>query len=479
MSSDAPRDVGNFGGNVSVHPAAVYAPRSEEELLEILRRHRGESIRVMGSRHSWSPLLQTSGVLVDLMHLDTVQVEHGDVAPSATVGAGCTIRRLVAELLRSGFTTRSLGLIMQQTIAGASATGTHGSGRNSLSHYITAVRIAHYEPATGQPQIVEVTEGEDLRAARCSLGCLGIVTGVRIAIRERFQIEEHFRRYNTVAEVVAAESEYDLQQFFLVPWNWNLYAQHRREVAAPRSWHAPFYRLYWALGMDVAFHLIVLALARVLPARAPKIFYRSIMPWLVPRGWKVVDRSDRQLTMHHELFRHIEIEMFVPAQHLEAAIRATQGLLEYVAGDNPSPALPAIPESLQTEWTAARGIYRHHYPICVRKVLPDDTLISMSSSLQSWYALSFISYARPDRRQGFFQFATLLCGLMAHWFGARPHWGKWCPLTRTEIERLYPDWNRFREIAGRFDPSGRFRGTWLDPFLEPSASASNEQGPTG
>jgi hypothetical protein len=433
----------------------------------------------MGSRHSWSPLLETGGVLVDLANLNAVRIEQTNTAPTAIVEAGCRIRRLVAELLTSGYTPQSLGLILQQTIAGASATGTHGSGRHSLSHYLTAVRIAHYDPATNEPRITEVTEGDTLKAARCSLGCLGIVTGVRIAIRERFQIEEHFRRYNSVAEVVAAESKFDLQQFFLVPWNWSLYAQHRRDVSAPRSWHAPLYRLYWALGMDVAFHLIVLALARALPDKSPKVFYRSIMPWLVPRGWKVVDRSDRQLTMRHELFRHIEIEMFVPAQYLNEAIRTTQELLEYVAGDNPAPSLPAIPASLQAEWTAARGVYRHHYPICIRKVLGDDTLISMSSGPEAWYALSFISFSRPDRRQGFFQFATLLCGLMGHWFGARPHWGKWCPLAPTEVERLYPQWSRFRAIAENFDPSGRFRGTWLDPFLEPSPALSNEQGPPG
>lgn len=361
MSSDAPPHVGNFGGNVSVCPKAIYAPRSEEELLEILLRHRGEPIRAIGSRHSWSPLLQTDGVLVDLSHLNAVQIAPGENPQSATVGSGCKIQRLITELLRSGFTTRSLGLIMQQTIAGASATGTHGSGRHSLSHYITAVRIAHYDSATNQPRVVEVAEGDDLRAARCSLGCLGIVISVRIAIRERFQVEEQFRRYNTVAEVVAAEAEYDLQQFFLVPWNWNLYAQHRREVTSPRSWHAPLYRLYWALGMDVAFHLIVLMMARVLPAKAPKIFYRSIMPWLVPRGWKVVDRSDRQLTMHHELFRHIEIEMFVPTQHLEAAIRVTQELLEYVAGENPATSLLAIPRNAERRMD--RGVRRLSPPL--------------------------------------------------------------------------------------------------------------------
>ena len=45
----------------------------------------------------------------------------------------------LAELAESKHTLPSLGLIDEQTVAGATATGTHGSGRNSLSHYVQAV----------------------------------------------------------------------------------------------------------------------------------------------------------------------------------------------------------------------------------------------------------------------------------------------------------------------------------------------------
>jgi hypothetical protein len=84
-----------------------------------------------------------------------------------------------------------------------------------------------------------------------------------------------------------------------VPWRWDFYAQHRREVDRPRSWLAPLYRLYWSVGMDVVFHWTVIAMARWLPLSLCKAYYRLIMPAFVPRGWKVVDRSDRQLSMGH------------------------------------------------------------------------------------------------------------------------------------------------------------------------------------
>ncbi|HKA08563.1 MAG TPA: FAD-binding protein, partial [Gemmataceae bacterium] len=304
--------VTNFGGNTTFRPAGRYAPRSESELLDILRRHRGRRIRAIGRLHSWSDVTVCEDVLLDLRHFDSVVV-HADYVE---VSAGCPIKRIIRELQRTGHTLPSLGLIDEQTIAGAAATGTHGSGRHSMSHYVEAVRLACYDPHTGEPTIREISSGPELRAARCSLGCLGIVTSVRLLIRPQYQIEEHFRRYERLELVLEQEVTYDLQQFFLVPWRWDYFAQHRREVDRPRSRLAPLYRLYWGVGMDVGLHILVRLLARWIPGWCTWVFFRQIIPRLVPKGWKIVDRSDRQLIMQHELFRHIEIEIFVARSRL-------------------------------------------------------------------------------------------------------------------------------------------------------------------
>src|SRR5204862_1652974 len=115
------------------------------------------------------------------------------------------------------------------------------------------------------------------------------------------------------------------------------FAQHRREVVAPRSKLAWLYRLYWTFGMDIGLHLAVMPLAKLMPASCTKIFFRHIVPLTVPRGWKVVDRSDKQLTMEHELFRHIEIELFVPHSHLKKAIEFVTWFLRTIGGEAVSP----------------------------------------------------------------------------------------------------------------------------------------------
>lgn len=116
------------------------------------------------------------------------------------------------------------------------------------------------------------------------------------------------------------------------------------------------------------------------------------------------------------------------------------------------------------------GSYCHHYPICVRRVLADDTLISMSSptkadSSEDWYAISLISYNRPSQRKGFFDFANYLAPAMAARFGARAHWGKYNPLTADENLRLYHNLNEFKSIRKKFDPDGRFENDWLSKVM--------------
>jgi FAD/FMN-containing dehydrogenase len=55
---------------------------------------------------------------------------------------------------RSSRTLATLGAVTKQTIAGAISTGTHGSGRQSLSHFVANVRMAAYDLA-GRPTIYE------------------------------------------------------------------------------------------------------------------------------------------------------------------------------------------------------------------------------------------------------------------------------------------------------------------------------------
>jgi L-gulono-1,4-lactone dehydrogenase len=445
----------NFGRNVEFHPAAVFAPRSEEEVLAILRDHRGRRIRTIGRLHSWSQVIVAEEVLLDLRHLNDVRVETSASGEAiATIGAGCQIKRVLAELDRQGgYTLPSVGLISEQTTAGAISTGTHGSCKHSLSYYVTAVRLAAFDPASGEPIVRAISTGTELQAARCALGCLGVILSVQVAVRRQYFVEEHLREYQSLDEVLAAEEEFPRQQFYLIPWRWTWLAQHRREVPGPRSLLAPLYRAYWFTFIDLGLHLVLLVLVRLLRSPAlVRVFYRWLVMLTVIRGWRVVDRSQDQLIMEHELFRHVEIELFVTRSRLAEALEFVRTTICAFGGD----AAGTLDES-----TVARGSYTHHYAICIRKVLPDEALVSMSSGHdESSYAISLISYARPSDRAGFSRFAEYLTREMVERFSARPHWGKVCPITSADADLLYPRLAEFREVCCRVDPRGLFRNDW-------------------
>jgi len=52
---DGLQEIANFGGNQRWY-TRCYAPASEAEVLDILTRHVGLTIRVTGSGHSWSDI---------------------------------------------------------------------------------------------------------------------------------------------------------------------------------------------------------------------------------------------------------------------------------------------------------------------------------------------------------------------------------------------------------------------------------------
>ncbi|MDE0575305.1 MAG: hypothetical protein OSB32_06980, partial [Candidatus Poseidoniales archaeon] len=189
------------------------------------------------------------------------------------------------------------------------------------------------------------------------------------------------------------------------------------------------------------------------------------------RKWKVTDRSSSMLVMKHEAFRHIEIELFVPRDQLADALRFTHEIIKVAGGKEST--LSSINQQridelgMQEDLDGLHDQYCHHYPICVRRVIPDDTLISMASGgNQDWYAVSFISYARPKRRAGFSLFASFMARSMSQLFQARPHWGKICPLEASELTSLYPRFDSFRTVCNSLDPQGVFQNEWTTALLK-------------
>ena len=470
MSRPARAVVSNFGRNVRFTPRRRYRPATEAEVLGILHEHRRGTVRVVGSGHSWSPGIESRDALVDLRRLRAIRV-HDD-RKRVSVGGGCRIGPLLAHLNRRGLTLPSIGLIDRQTVGGAIATGTHGSGRQSMSHQVEALRIACYGP-DGQPRIRVVESGIALRAARCSLGTLGVVVEVTLRCVPQYHVRERCVWLGAARDALRDEADHPLRQLYLIPHSWNFLA-HERRVATRnrRDGAAALYRVYWLLLIDVLLHVGVKLSASLLRSRRlVHLLYRHALPACIFPGWRVTDRSDRQLLMRHDLFRHLEMEAFVTRTNLEPAIEIVADVLR--AADDASheiePAARARIErlGLRREFEALRGTHVHHYPICIRRVLPDDTLLSMSSGHgrepEDWYAVSLITYTEP--RDPFLRVARFLATVLSRDLGARLHWGKWFPLGAAEVARAYPGLAAFLAVRAEFDPDGVFSNDFLDEVL--------------
>ena len=449
-------------------------------MLRVLDEHRTGTVRVMGAGHSWNGGIETSDALLDLRHLRQIRI-HPD-RRRVSVGGGCRIAELLAHLARRGLTLPSLGLIARQSVAGAIATGTHGSGRHSMSHYVESMRIACYGKE-GKAEVRTVDSGQDLRAARCSVGALGVILEVTLKCVPQYYVRERCVWRPDLDAVLDNEPAASLQQFYLIPHTW-AWLEHERSVAPSkrRSGAAMLYRAYWLIVIDVFLHLGIKLTASLLRSRRLVDFlYRHLLPACIFPKWRVTDRSDRQLLMRHDLFRHLEMEVFVPRGKLRLALDFVSEVLR--AADNADYGMSTGVHDqirdldMQDALENVRGSYSHHYPICVRRVLADDTLISMASCRgmdeQDWYAISLITFAEP--RLAFQNVARFLAKTMAPLFGTRLHWGKWHPLNASQIESSYPGLAAFRAICSQFDRRGVFRNRFLEGtmFRTPDHHISN------
>jgi FAD/FMN-containing dehydrogenase len=469
----------NFGGNIRV-TAQRLTPRTEAEILEILSVYRDRRIRVLGASHSWSPVAAADDLVLDLRHFRGLAVQQTLDGATVTAGAAVTIREILAALARCGLTLPTIGAITQQSIAGAIATGTHGSGAPSLSHYARTIRIANYDPATRAPRIVDLSDADPdqaplLRAARCSLGCLGIVLAVTLDAEPDYDVEETLTLVDTLDQVQATAGESPLQQFALIPYAWRYYVYRRRKLAGRRRGGGPrlgalAYRGYKLVLIDAGLHGLVKGLARYADGPLTRAFYRHILPRVALRNLTVVDASTAILTLRHDLYRHVEMEVFVPARHLERALGAVREITDVFAGVGPTPRW--LPGALQAELDGLRGSYTHHYPIPCRRVLADDTLLSPTGGdRQEHYAIGVFNYAGPS--PGYEAFASFLARCLTSLFDATLHWGKYFPaFDHGWVARAYPQLDVFDKLSRRYDPEGTFGNRFTDSMLSVRGPAS-------
>ena len=425
----------NWAGDQACSPAAIERPASLDELRRVVAdaEAAGRGVRASASGHSFTDIALTDGVMVRLDRL-TRPLDFDRDSGLYKVEGGIVLGELNQALDDAGVAFENLGDIDRQTVAGSISTGTHGTGERFQN---VSAQIAAVELVTAEGELVAVDESEPelLRAARVGLGSLGVIYSVTVRTVPAYTLDR-LDSPKPLADVLERLDELnagaDHFEFYVFPGTETaLCRESSRTDEPPRPRHPA--RVYaqevmlenWA-GQALA------AAARLFPSQAPR------MARLASRG---VGRS-RKVDRWHKVFaserriRFTEMEYGLPREHARGAV---ERVLE----------------------VAARPEHSVAFPIEVRFVAPDDSLLSPSHGRDTCYIA-----VHQDRRLAWEPYFHAVEAI-ARDYGGRPHWGKRHFQTAETLEALYPCWADFRAARARLDPGGLFRNAYTDRVLGP------------
>lgn len=409
-------------------------PASAAELADAVRRAGDEGLKVkaVGTGHSFTAAAATDGLLIRPGLLTGVR-EIDRAAGTVTVEAGTPLKRLNQALAREGLTLTNMGDIMDQTVAGATSTGTHGTGRESAS--ISAqIRALELVTADGSVLTCSATEHPDVfAAARIGLGALGVVTAITFAVEPVFLLTAReepmgFDRVTADFDQLVAENEHF--EFYWFPHTGNCNTKRNNRSAGPA---APPGRVSGWIEDELLSNGVFQAacsLGRAVPATIPaiaKISSRALSARTYTDIPYKVFTSPRRV-------RFVEMEYALPREAAVGALREVRAMVE-------------------------RSPLRVSFPVEVRTAPADDIALSTASGRETAYIAAHMYRGTPHRAY----FTAVERIMTAH--GGRPHWGKLHTRDAAYLAEVYPRFGEFTAVRDRLDPQRLFGNDYLRRVL--------------
>jgi L-gulonolactone oxidase len=413
----------NWSGSQRAAPARMLSPRTRSEVARAVTEG---PVRVAGAGHSFSGGAATAGTLLRLDALHRVLAVDGE---RVRVEAGIRLHALSRELLARGLAMPNLGDIDVQSLAGALATGTHGTGARLpiLSAQVESVELVL---ADGSERVLDA--GDELLAARVSLGALGVMVAVTLRCVPAFRllgVDAPMPLDDVLSTLQERAGAHDHFEFWTFPHSdIALTRTNDRTDDPPRG--PGRVRAYASdVVLDNYALYAVSRLARAFPRAIPRL----------NRFASGAASSRERVDWSHAVFasprlvRFEEMEYSVPRARAAEAVDAVKAILE-----------------------------RHpvSFPIELRFVRGDDALLSPACGRDSAYLAVHLfegmPYEAPFRE---------VEALLASDFEGRPHWGKRSFLGAAELAPRYPGWEAFQRIRRSLDPEGRFANAWIRDVL--------------
>ncbi len=424
----------NWSGLTTTRPHEVHSPTNVSDIVDLVLRARekGTTIKMPGTGHSFTGIAAPEGIMLEPSGLSgLLEVDHA--AHTVTARAGTALHVLNSALTELDLSLHNMGDIAEQTIAGATSTGTHGTGGVVAS---LSAQVAGVELVSGTGEIVRVSPEENpdlLGSARLGLGALGILTSITFKVEPVFTLEAHEfpllwdEALGRFDELVATNNHFEMYWF---PHTDRILAkENNRTLEAPEP--LSDFR-HW---LDDEF------LSNTLFGWVNKVGNR--FPRTIPRinnlsGQALSERTYSDIP--HKVFTSPRSVVF---REMEYAVPREVGLY----------ALREV-----RKWIDASGI-NISFPIEVRTTPADDLALSTSSGRDSMY-LAFHMNEQTDHTAYFEGVEEILRS-----YDGRPHWGKLNTRSAADLAPSYPRWDEFQAVRDRLDPDRVFSNTYLRRVL--------------
>jgi len=209
----------NWSGGVVCKPREIVAPHDEVELAAAVRKA-GGPVRTPGTGHSFTPLNETNGTIIDLAAFNGLK-GFDPHAETVTFGAATPLWEVGPILHPLGFGLKNMGDIDRQTLGGVVGTGTHGTGPALKSF---SAEVAGFRLLLASGEVLHCSKDENVDifgGGRTSMGALGVMTEITMHVRPAYKlIENNFllpvdELYEKLADLVAATRHFE---FFLFPY---------------------------------------------------------------------------------------------------------------------------------------------------------------------------------------------------------------------------------------------------------------------
>jgi xylitol oxidase len=413
----------NWAGNVEFRAAGLRRPPTVADLAAEVAR--GTRVHALGSGHSFNRIADTEGILVSAAGLPPV-ADIDSAAATVTVSAGVTYAGLAPRLHAAGWALPNLGSLPHISVAGACATGTHGSGDRN-GNLATAVQAMELVTADGELLTLRRdTDGGRFPGAVTGLGALGVGTTVTLGLVPDFEVRQYVYEDLPAGQLTGHFGEifgaaYSVSVF--TRWrgarHGQVWLKHRAGDPDPPAAAQPF---WGARPADGPRHPVP-----GMPAGP------ATQQGGVPGPW-------------HERLPHFR-PGFTPSSGAELQS-------EYLLSRDA--AVPAF--------TAMARLGDLLAPVLqiseVRTVAADDAWMSTAYGRDT-VAIHFTWAPDPGA------VGPVVAAVEAELapLGARPHWGKVFGMAPEAVRALYPRWDDFRALARSLDPAGKFRNDFTDAYF--------------